>query len=281
VSGTLSKKQMTETLMKIRPIEEYALTVETMYRFTVILILQFTHASDQIRETIIRNFIARGMICLQSILQLWVFGNTSDCWILYRALIDRLFCLRTLAEKDEFEKFEKWSFMQQYEALNRVRSDPIFSVKADKKSLAPTKENKERYLKLKKDNIQWIRPKAETVADKSFGMPYLYSYGYDYASMYVHPMANDGENDYLRIIQDKTSTKDHIVVVHNSILIQTMLIQEGLKASNFLWRAIVNNFLDQCRYSLETGSQDHLETFAKLINAGPKYVWYQQKPNNC
>lgn len=260
-----------------RPIEEYVRTVVAMNEFTAILLSYFPDGDTQIREIIIRNLIARGMTSLQSIIQLWHLGHFQDCWILYRALIDRLFHLRALAERNEFELFEKWSFVEQYEALNRVHSDSMFREKANNENLIITEKDRRRYNDIKRENIEWSRPRAEHVAKNSFNMPFLYYYGYDYASKQVHPMATDGEEDYQRIVHHAYLKYDQRVVINNTILIQTMLLQEGLNASKYKWRAIVYNFIGQCRSSLDTGSEDHLNTLVTLISQGPEYDWYKNE----
>jgi len=256
-----------------RQVEEYIRTIAAMHEFTTILLSFFPDDDTQIREVIIRNFIARGMTSLESILALWNLGHFQDCWILYRALVDRLFHLRALADNDSFETFEKWSFAERYDALNRLRSDPMFRVKADNGDLNISANDKRRYNEIKQDNIEWSRPKAEQIAKKSFKMPFLYYYGYDYASKQVHPMATDGEDDYRRLVHKSWLKFDQRVVLNNSLLIQTLLMQEGLNASKFQWRAIVYKFIEQCRHSLETGSEEHFDTLITLIGAGPEFVW--------
>lgn len=247
-----------------------------MQDFTKTLLLNYKVSNTQTQEFIIRNVIARGANCLNSIHLLWKSGNIQDCWILYRTLIDRLFHLSALAEKNEFEVFEKWSFIQQFEYTNRVRSDPQFNSRIEAKDFSLSKENKERYSKLKKENITWQRSKAENIAKDNFNMPFLYTYAYDYASGLVHPLATDGIDDFEKIANGKLiSGSGYKVVIHNSILIQTMILQEGLNASTFKWRRIVYDFISQCRKSIETGEKTHIKTLARLINAGRDFDWCQ------
>ena len=121
---------------------------------------------------------------------------------LHRCLLDRLFHLSYLREKNEFELFEAWSFLEQYESLNRVRSDPEFGRNLDGVGFSVTTEQKERARTLSRDRPIWRRPKAEDVA-KRLDMRFLYSYGYDYASRHIHPMANDGMQDFFTITKLK------------------------------------------------------------------------------
>src|SRR3990172_3994391 len=70
-------------------------------------------------------------------------------------------------------------------------------------------------------------------------MSFLYSYGYDYSSRFVHPMAGDGQDCIAQVIgQQRAFSGEQIAVLHNSILVQTMLTQEGLNQSRLHWMAI-------------------------------------------
>jgi hypothetical protein len=266
--------------MKYRTIQEYSDTIEVLSQYTVQLLVSFSNYSRDIRDVIIRNFIARGITALTSILHLWYLGHFQDCWILHRALIDRFFLLVALNEDNAFEVFEKWSFVQKYDAKNKVLSDREFRNKVPKEALSFTKQEKMRYAEIRQENIFWSRPKAEKIAKNIIKLPFLYSYGYDYASTQVHPMADDGEGDYSRLIENKPwPTEDHIAVVHNSILMQSLLTQEGLNASNLYWRRIVYDFLSQCNQSLELGNNIYLETWNKLQSAGSEFNWCRASNN--
>ena len=53
-------------------------------------------------------------------------------------------------------------------------------------------------------------------------------------------------------------------MLSNSVVVATMIVQQGLNASRFRWRRIVYNFLSEMRNSLEDGSRDYEETLLKL-----------------
>ncbi|HEX8684547.1 MAG TPA: hypothetical protein VF707_19675, partial [Ardenticatenaceae bacterium] len=99
---------------------------------------------------------------------------------------------------------------------------------------------------------------------------FLYKFGYDYASTHVHPMANDGEEDFLRVTGLAGDPDiDQRVLLHNSILIQLLLIQQGLNASELQWRALVYDFLDHGVEFLESGSKRYGLTVFKIVGQGP------------
>jgi hypothetical protein len=254
-------------------VKDYAQAIGVLREYTVIILLSFAKHSSLLRESIIRNFIARGITCLESILHIYQLNNLQDCWTLHRSLLDRLFHLRALQDEAAFETFEKWSFVQRFEAKNRAFSDPSGKQKLGPELLGFTEDEKKRYAKLKREQICWSRPKAEKVA-KKMDLPFLYKYGYDYGSTHVHPMADDGEEDFQKLVGLLSGPRlGQVVVLHNSFLVQVLLIQEALNASSLHWRAIIYDFLDHCILLLENGSDEYLTTFAKIANQDSDFKW--------
>src|SRR5688500_12319598 len=92
--------------------------------FTRRVLITLADEASETRDIIIRNFTARSITSLLSIHSLALRGRTGDCWTLFRTMTDRLFHLHWLGLRNEFEIFEKWSFIQQFEKQNRVLSDP-------------------------------------------------------------------------------------------------------------------------------------------------------------
>lgn len=181
-------------------IEQYGEAAEALHVLSGILLFEFAHhnETEAIRDQIVRNFIARADTMVRGIFRLWESEDYGDCWILHRGLLDRLFHLHDLNQKDQFDLFDDWSFKMLYEAANRLRGDP--AAKGNLKGIAEdlTPERKARYQRLVKNPPVWYRPKAEDAA-KDMGLTFLYRYGYDYASRHVHPMANDGQEDFYNI----------------------------------------------------------------------------------
>lgn len=93
------------------------------------------------------------MTNLRSILECWRISSYQDGWILFRSLLERQLLLWHLAEYDEFEVFDDWCFVQQYEAQNRVRSDQLFFPQIDQKLHEASSEEKDRYKSLKSAGV--------------------------------------------------------------------------------------------------------------------------------
>jgi hypothetical protein len=102
-------------------------------------------------------------------------------------------------------------------------------------------------------------------AAKRMGLTLLYKYGYDYASRYVHPMANDGQDDFYTITHLEPEVSDAgIVVLSNSILIASMILQEALNSSSLCWRAVVYNAIEGIRDFLLSAAPEHHLPLAKV-----------------
>jgi len=244
--------------------------IGTLRVFVGMVLVSFAKHGPALKERICCNFIARGMGCTENIFAAWRAGTEQDAWILHRALLDRLIHLRHLADTDGFNAFETHSFMSMYEMRHQLLSDPDMRRKAPESLKDLQKANRPRYDELSRQP-RWKRPKPETVA-KSMDLGFLYRFGYDYASTHVHPMAHDGEGDFTRLTSPgQTAAVGDAAVVKNSLLIQSMLIQEALNVSSLGWRVIVYDFLDQVKRFAGEGSLDMHLTLYKISKAWPDF----------
>jgi Family of unknown function (DUF5677) len=245
--------------------------IETFRVYSGAVLLSFAKHGQGIRDTVARNLIARGMSCLQSIYAVWRAGSEQDAWILHRSLLDRLFHLHHLGETDGFSEFEEYSFLSMYEARHRLLSDPDMSGKAPPHLKELQKRDRPRYNALSGKQARWRRPQADDVA-KRMNLGFLYRFGYDYASTHVHPMSGDGEADFAMLISEPhVATVSDATVVRNSILVQSMLVQEAFNVSKMRWRAIAYDFLDQIRRFVGTGDPQFHATFYKIGKAWPNF----------
>jgi len=248
-------------------VEEYAQAADALHVLSGMLLFEFARhsATDVTRDQIVRNFIARADTMVRGIFQLWEIKDYGDCWIIHRALLDRLFHLHALNDNDQFDLFDDWSFKMQYEAANRVRSDPALA--GQLKGLVDdlTTERKARYQRLVKNSPAWRRPKAEDAA-KAMDLTFLYRYGYDYASQHVHPMANDGQEDFFNItrFEPKPDFPEWGIVLSNSILVASLMVQEALNASTLSWCRVVYDAVDGVRNFLLSASPEHHLPLAKV-----------------
>jgi hypothetical protein len=244
--------------------EAFGQAIDTFRVYCGVVLLEFAQYGRSLRDTIARNFVARGMSCTQNIFVVWKAGSEQDAWILHRSLLERLFLLHHLAETDSFSDFDDYSFLSMYEARQGWLSDVEMKNRTPVSLKERQKADKARYDQIKGKQSKWRRPKAEDVA-KKMDLGFLYKFGYDYASTHVHAMASDGEADYVALTTpSRTPTTPDATVVRNSILVQSMLVQEALNVSCLRWRAIVYDFMDQIRRFLDTGDQRFQVTMYKI-----------------
>ena len=227
--------------------DDYARAINVLRIFTKRAFLWLSEKSaDNLKHQIIINFIARGVVCLDSIHLLWTAGDYQDCWVLHRALVDRLIHIRDLIDHDQFEEFERWSFQRQYQSADVALSDPMITAKLRPEMLEAAKqlhsEQRSRFQQEPKSN--WRRSKAEDVA-KRINLPIIYRIGYDPASAEVHPMADDGKEEFHELLGlPLESCGDNRVILHNSLVMQFLLVRYGIGGCDVLWRSFISDFLE-------------------------------------
>lgn len=256
---------MPKEQLEYREVADYRMAIDAIYALCGMILFSFAKYDCKTKDIIIRNFVARTAITLKGMLALWDISDYQDAWVIHRALLDRMFHLRSIGDNDEFSKYDDWSFYEQYKAQNKVKSDPEFKHEAVGWVYTLTEAQKLKASFLSRNKPVWKRPKAEDVA-KSMDMLFLYHYGYDYASTHVHPMANDGQQDFFTItkIEPVNQFPSNIVVLSNSILAATMILQDAINFSSFRWRKEVWDMLDELRLSLRSKDDSYMYTFIKL-----------------
>jgi hypothetical protein len=247
--------------------EQYEEAFEALNGIAGAMRFEFNQHGEGHRDTIIRNFIARSLMMGRAVFKLYRLEDYHDCWILHRCLLNRLFHLEHLAKSNEFAAFEAWSFWRQYMSVEAVRADPEFRQAATGRFFETTPEQDARASELRKQPPVWHRPKAEAVA-RRLKMHFLYKYGYDFGSSHVHPMANDGDRDfYTTRLPVPWEYPDQRVVLSNTLLVVTMIVQTGMNATTLRWRSVVYDFLEEVRAFLGAGQEVYKVTFLKLGTA--------------
>ena len=256
--------------------DDYERAIGVLRSFTKMALLWLVaKGPDNLKHHIITNFIARGAVCLDSIHLLWTAGNYQDCWVLHRALVDRLIHIKDLIDQDQFEEFERWSFQRQYQSSDAALSDPMITAKLGPETLAAAKlllsERRSRFHQEPKST--WRRPKAEDVA-KRINSPFIYSIGYDPASAEVHPMADDGKEEFHKLFGlELESYGDDRIPLQNSLVMQFLLVRYGISGCDVQWRDFVSDFLDLWFSFLETGSLEKLVQAQQVLTFDTSISW--------
>jgi hypothetical protein len=234
--------------MKSQPSEslvEHKDVLGLLEAFVTFVVLDITKLSGSVRDIIIRNFLARGLTLLQSILLLYEREDSDSGWILHRALIERLATLLALAQNDDFDVFEEWSFVNQFEGRRAVRDDQELGQRFRPYSLEDTPEERERYLHLKTKDVLWKPPRVKDIMTGRYRI--LYRLGYDYGSRAMHSRAHDGTHDVHRLVRDaglpQLSVFRDEVLLYNSFLVFALLLWEAIGATTLTWDKTVGAFL--------------------------------------
>ena len=182
---------------------EYKDAIFTLREFTVCALSCLdTKSPKDLKHCIIGNFIARGVVCLNSIYALWQSRSYQDCWILHQSLIDKYVHLRFLIENDDFVEFERWSFQRQFQMTDVALSDPAIRHKIQPEALRKAtllhKEQRNRINQEPKSSWTLLKPKQ---ALKQFNLAILYPLGYDVGSTKVHPTADDGKEEFAELLR--------------------------------------------------------------------------------
>lgn len=250
--------------------EDYYESISTSINYTKILLLEFAKYSKSRKDKIVYKFIAKSTGLLESILILWEQKHFHECWILFRSLVDRIIHLWYLNKQDDFEVFQDWTFIQKFEANNKLKSDKQFNEKVESKEFALSGELLERYKRLKSAGITWNRPRAEQVA-KEKKLSFIYKYGYDFASTKVHPMSDEGIQDLNRLTGlewDNMQFDNPFVILNNTIAIYNLLLEESMNISDLKWRTVMYNFTKEIMDFLKSNSKAYKDTYNKILVYG-------------
>lgn len=259
--------------------EQYRSVLDALHTITGVVLFEFARESRNTRDTILRNLVARADRLAAAVFALWDMEDYQDCWILHRCLLERFFHLVDLQETNGFEAFEAWSFLEQFKAVNRVLSDPSVDSAGIEGVVPPTSKQKQRVTELFKNPPQWRRPRAEDVAGR-LGMRFLYAYGYNHASAHVHPMADDGMQDFHTItgLEPAPAYPDQTTVLSNTLLVNSLVLQGALNASTMSWMALVYNTVNDVREYLGSGESDYVSRLMDLSGAFRQGTALSQSP---
>lgn len=256
-------------------VEEYKIFSQTLRVVTGLLMFSIQQHELTTKRTIIRNFMSKSIASLQGIFALWEIKNYQDCYVLLRVIADRLFHLHDLIENDSFEVFDDWAFYQQFCARNKTLSDQEFNKKIIKQTYEANKEQKARFKRLTEDKPSYKRPKPEKAA-KSLGLDFVYDYGYDHASTLVHPMANDGFEDFVILtgLYPDVERPDHRSVLSNGSLYTFLVLNNSMLGSGlgFKWKKEVVEFMDSCMDFFKDGKTDYQVKFMALSSLPPETI---------
>jgi hypothetical protein len=231
--------------------------------FIKILLLELRPQVKEAKDILFVYAMARSSVFLDSIFSLWKEQHYSDCFILHRAQIERLFTLYHIIDTNTVKEFDDWSFIQNYDIRNKAKSDIEYKHNLIPEFWKESRRRIERYQALKKLGVTWKRPDGKLLEEiaKKHGLPELYRYGYTYASGFVHPLSSDGEIEFGLVtgIEPKnTPNLDYTSILTNTMFVCTFLLKYSLDESSFRWHDSVFKFVDETIKFISTGDSNHL-----------------------
>ncbi|MDP4199080.1 MAG: DUF5677 domain-containing protein [Bacteroidota bacterium] len=214
--------------------------------------------------TMIRNFIAKSVMIVRSIFNLWKISAFQECHILQRCLVDRLLYLRKLIAEDGFDDFEEWSFVEQYDFQMRLRADGRFKHRTSNAPPIP-ESDKMRRKELKKKKMKWQIPNPSKMAEE-IERDYLYLFSYDYGSMHIHPIATDGQQDFYTLTKLETSIEfpSNDFVLTNAVHILWLIVTDAIHYKDWPIAHELKEFFESFLECLESGSEQYRLDFLAL-----------------
>ncbi|MBI3781468.1 MAG: hypothetical protein HY278_10520 [candidate division NC10 bacterium] len=233
------------------------------------------------KTSILMNGLARAAKTLDGVLALYKTKDYQDCWVLVRGMLERYFHLNYLRTTGEYDEFEAWSFWEQYNIRNKMRSDHEIKGKLDKEFFSDTSAQKARIREFAKDPPSWNREHPAVSAER-LDLEFLYDFLYRFGSTQTHPYANDGYQDLhsLTGMGLKENFPDQRTVLHNACLLTIMLMGECMIGTGRQWHGMLERFLDECMDYLKNGDARYQATFVQFKDLGPDFEWCRSKPTD-
>lgn len=263
-----------------KSVDEYYSLSESLAGVIALLACDLVQTNLTERQKVHIQYMAKSVTTLKGVFSLWNADCFDECYVLQRCMADRVFHLHDLIENNRFQHFEEFSFCKLFEARDKLRANP--ELKYLRNQIKDTKENRARYHHLKKAGLKYKRPKAKVVAT-NLDMKFLYDHGYDIASMAVHPMYNDGEQELQMMINPefKNQMVDKRDVIHNSLLYAVYTINKSMGDIGFRWCKPVIDFFDQTLEFLKSEESCYEAPFLRIVSCSKNNMPLCQPIETC
>jgi hypothetical protein len=231
---------------------------ESLSQLVNYIIVELMAKADNKKVQLFMYSLARAVVQIDSIFTLYEKGYGSDSLILFRTQIERLLTLHYVIDNDSINEYDDYSFVQNFEARNNVKSDSKRNETLNQEFWRESKSRIERYQRLKKKGKFWERPKAYQLEEisKNHGIHELYKYGYNNASGEVHPLASDGFEELSLVsgIKPKNHQElDSRPIINNALVVFLAIVDLAIDEMGYGWRMEVFNFLKSYQQSIREG----------------------------
>lgn len=238
--------------------------LESLVIFTTTILYQIGNKIKGDKNIYVTNSIAKTQSLVKSIELTYINKLYNESWILFRCLLDRYLYLTYLSRNELHKDFKDWSFMKGYEYLQNAKSEEsVKNVKNDPR-FRFTKEQSQTYFDTRKNSNKFSKPDPKS-GFKVEGLSFLYKLSYDYASMRVHPMFEDGDEEYYRITKVEPNPYfdfNHDELITNTYLVASLILQESLNQIDLKTVAVLYEYLERLREN-----SDYESSFYKIIKS--------------
>ena len=105
---------------------EYLHKYITQSKLSAIIFDEIIDKNQELKNKIIMNFLARGVMTSKSIFTLWQEGDFSNCQVLLRILLERYLFLIYLSKNNLFNEFNDKTFIEEHELVHKQRCDEYY-----------------------------------------------------------------------------------------------------------------------------------------------------------
>jgi len=210
------------------------------------------------KDYIIVNFLSRASATTKSMMHLYDLNDYSSFMILLRIVIERILYLGHLELTNAYEEFEKDTIWERHRQLHRIKSDADMVRKAGSqfKTAYQISHLLVKNIKRMFGSKKGLPYHAETSA-KQMKLDFLYTYGYEVASSYVHPMADEGSQELEELIANTVRSlgSEKASLLQNACFALLLLVRYSVKYSSMAWDSRYSSFVDAMMKYTGTGDK--------------------------
>ena len=195
----------------------------------------------------LRNFTARGKVCLETIYSLWKMNRVHDALILERHLMDLAVTVAWTAKNNSYDGFRFYTLRERCRIANKMLNDKALSSKMTPEQRDEQKDHVRKFQREREPENKWHKPKREDV-EEMLTWPEVGNYIQSYNGLslnLVHPVWDTGTWDFLALNGvDPVKTEEKLVGMENANVCMLILLYRVLNAAYRLTQ-------DECYLALE------------------------------
>ena len=193
----------------------------------------------------LRNFTARGKVCLETIYSLWKMNRVHDALILQRHLIDLAVTIAWTAKNNSYDGFRYYTLRERCRVAKKMLNDKALSSKMSPQQKEEQRNHVRAFQRAGKPEIEWHQPRKKDV-EEVLTWPEVGNYIQSYNALslnIVHPVSDTGTLDFLALNGvDPVKPEEKLVEMENANVCMLILLYRVLDAAYRLTQD--NRYLD-------------------------------------